>query len=78
MFIITLALIATVTLGYYWGRGFIKPIFTLMRGAEAIAAGRLDDRVAIGGHDEFHQLGEAFNGMADNLIKLKEDVRKQE
>ena len=34
--------------------------------------------MAIGGHDEFHQLGEAFNGMADNLIELKEDVRKQE
>ena len=78
VFIITLALIATVTLGYYWGQSFIKPIFTLMRGTEAIAAGRLDDRVAIGGHDEFHQLGEAFNGMADKLIELKEDVRKQE
>ena len=78
VFIITLALIATVTLGYYWGQSFIKPIFTLIRGTEAIAAGRLDDRVAIGGHDEFHQLGEAFNGMADKLIDLKEDVRKQE
>ena len=78
VFSITLALVATVTLGYYWGQSFIKPIFTLMRGTEAIAAGRLDDRVAIGGHDEFHQLGEAFNGMADKLIELKEDVRKQE
>ena len=78
VFIISLALIATVTLGYYWGQSFIKPIFALMRGTEAISAGRLDDRVAIGGHDEFHQLGEAFNGMADNLIELKADVRKQE
>ena len=78
VFIITLALIATVTLGYYWGQSFIKPIFTLRRGTEAIAAGRLDARVAIGGHDEFHQLGEVFNGMADKLIELKEDVRKRE
>ena len=79
LFIISLALIATVTLGYYWGQSFIKPIFTLIRGTQAIAAGRLDDRVAIGGHDEFHQLlGEAFNGMADKLIDLREDVRKQE
>ena len=78
VFIITLALIATVTLGYYWGQSFIKPIFTLIRGTEAIAAGRLDDRVAISGHDEFHQLGEAFNGIADKLIDLKENVRKQE
>ena len=76
--IISLALVATVTLGYYWGQSFIRPIFSLMRGTEAIAAGRLDDRVKIGGHDEFHQLGEAFNGMADKLVKLQDDVRKQE
>ena len=76
--IITLALFATVTLGYYWGHSFIRPIYSLMRGTESIAAGQLDNRVEIGGHDEFHQLGEAFNGMADKLGELKEDVRKQE
>ena len=76
--IITLALLATVTLGYYWGRSFITPIFTLMRGTQAIAAGRLDSRVEIGGQDEFQQLGDAFNGMADKLVELREDVRKQE
>ena len=42
--VITLALIATLTLGYYWGRSFIRPILALMRGTEAIAAGRLEDR----------------------------------
>ena len=78
MIIIALALVATITLGYYWGQSFIKPILALKRGTEAIAAGRLSDRVAIAGHDEFHQLGEAFNGMADKLIELKENVRKQE
>ena len=67
-----------VTLGYYWGQSFIRPIFTLIKGTQSIAEGQLDDRVTIGGHDEFHQLGEAFNGMADKLGQLKEDVRKQE
>ena len=78
LIIITLALVATVTLGYYWGQSFIRPIFTLIKGTQSIAEGQLDDRVTIGGHDEFHQLGEAFNGMADKLGQLKEDVRKQE
>ena len=78
VFIITLALFGTVVLGYYWGQSFIRPIFALMKGTEAIAAGRLKDRVDIGGRDEFHQLGEAFNGMADKLIELQDDVRKQE
>ena len=78
VFIITLALFGTVVLGYYWGQSFIRPIFALMKGTEAIAAGRLKDRVDIGGRDEFHQLGEAFNGMADKLVDLQDDVRKQE
>ena len=76
--VITLALLATVTLGYYWGRSFIRPIFALMQGTQAIAAGRLDNRVEIGGNDEFHELGDAFNGMADKLVELQDDVRKQE
>ena len=78
VFIITLALFGTVAPGYYWGQSFIRPIFALMKGTEAIAAGRLKDRVDIGGRDEFHQLGEAFNGMADKLVELQDDVRKQE
>ena len=76
--IITLALLTTVTLGYYWGRSFIRPIYALMRGTQAIAAGDLQNRVEIRGTDEFHQLGDAFNGMADKLVELQDDVRKQE
>ena len=76
--IISLALLATVGLGYYWGRSFITPIFSLMRGTQSIAEGRLDERVDIPGNDEFHQLGEAFNGMADKLVQLQDNVRKQE
>ncbi len=49
-----------------------------MRGTQSIAAGRLDERVSIAGTDEFHELGEAFNGMADKLVELQDDVRKQE
>ena len=76
--VIVLALIVTLTLGYYWGQSFIRSIFALMRGTEAIAAGDMDNRVTIGGHDEFNQLGTAFNGMADKLVGLQDDVRKQE
>ena len=76
--IIALALLATVTLGYFWGRSFIRPIFALKLGTQAIAAGRLDSRVEISGHDEFHELGDAFNGMADKLVELEESARKQE
>ena len=76
--VITVALLLTVALGYYWGRSFIRPILALTRGTEAIASGRLEERVDIGGTDEFHQLGESFNSMAVKLYELQEDVRRQE
>ena len=76
--VITVALLLTVVLGSYWARSFIRPILALTRGTEAIANGRLEERVAIGGTDEFHKLGESFNSMAVKLQKLQEDVRRQE
>ncbi len=76
--VIAVALLVTIALGYLWGRSFIRPIFALMRGTQAIAEGRLDERVRIGGKDEFHELGEAFNGMADRLVELQANVRRQE
>jgi signal transduction histidine kinase len=78
VFIIGLALLVTVTVGYFFGRSFIRPIFALMRGTHAVAEGRLDERVTITSRDEFKQLGDAFNSMADKLVELTEDVRKKE
>ncbi|MCM3879773.1 MAG: sensor histidine kinase [Vicinamibacterales bacterium] len=76
--IIGLALLVTVTVGYFFGRSFIRPIFELMRGTAAVGGGRLTERVKITSKDEFKQLGDAFNSMADKLVELTEDVRKKE
>jgi signal transduction histidine kinase len=76
--VIGIALLVTVTVGYFFGRSFIRPIFALMRGTNAVAAGRLNERVTITSKDEFRQLGDAFNRMADKLVELTEDVRKKE
>jgi HAMP domain-containing protein len=78
IFIIGVALLVTVGVGIFFGRSFIRPIFVLMRGTHAIAEGRLDERVKITSKDEFGQLGDAFNSMADKLVELTEDVRKKE
>jgi signal transduction histidine kinase len=75
---IVVALMAMLVLGYVWGRSFINPILALTRGTRALAAGRLEERVAIGSADELGQLGAAFNNMADRLVELQEDVRKKE
>ncbi len=75
---IGLALLGTVVLGWLWGRSFIQRIFALTKVTRAIADGRMDERVAISGQDEIRQLGDAFNSMADRLVELQENVRKQE
>ena len=75
---IALALLGTVVLGWLWGRSFIQRIFALTKVTRALAAGRMDERVTLSGQDEIQQLGDAFNSMADRLVELQEDVRKQE
>ncbi len=75
---IGLSLIFTVVLGWLWARSFITRIFALKAATQAIAEGRMDERVVITGSDEIHQLGDSFNAMADRLVELQEDVRKQE
>jgi signal transduction histidine kinase len=75
---ISLGLLAMVTIGYFWGRQFITPILTLEKGTQAVAAGQLESRVDIRTGDEFEVLGQAFNTMADRLIELQENLKRQE
>jgi signal transduction histidine kinase len=75
---ITAALFVMIAVGYVFGRSFINPILALQRGTHDIAAGQLDARVAIRRDDELGELGDAFNTMADRLVKLQEEVKRQE
>jgi len=75
---ISLALLIVVLVGLAWGRSLIGPITALIRGTEAVAEGRLNQRVQIESGGELGKLGEAFNSMTDRLVELQEDVRKQE
>jgi signal transduction histidine kinase len=75
---ISIALLVMVVVGYLFGRTLINPILVLKRATHAVAAGQLDARVDIRSRDEFGELGEAFNTMADRLVQLQEDVKRQE
>lgn len=77
-FAIAIALLATVVAGSWWGRSFIRRIFALTTVTEALAAGRMDARVNLTGRDEIAQLGRQFNTMADRLVELQDEIRKQE
>jgi signal transduction histidine kinase len=75
---IAMALLGTMVLGWLWGRSFIRRIFALTRVTRAIAEGHMDERVVLTGQDEIRQLGDAFNSMADRLVELQDEIRKQE
>jgi signal transduction histidine kinase len=75
---ISVALLGMITVGYFSGRQLLVPIHALQRGTQALAAGRLDARVVIRTSDEFRELGDAFNTMADRLVELQENVKRQE
>jgi signal transduction histidine kinase len=75
---ISLVLFLMILAGYLFGRQFITPILALQRGTQALAAGRLEERVDIRTGDEFAELGQAFNTMADKLVELQENIKRQE
>jgi signal transduction histidine kinase len=75
---IGLALLATVVAGSWWGRSFIRRIFALTKVTDALAAGQMEARVELTGRDEIAQLGTQFNAMADRLVELQNEIRKQE
>lgn len=77
-FAIGLALLATIAAGSWWGRSFIRRIFALTKVTDALAAGKMDARVRLRGRDEIAQLGTQFNAMADRLVELQDEIRKQE
>jgi len=72
------ALLVMIAAGYVFGRRFIAPIFALKRGTQALSEGKLETRVTIDSADEFGQLGASFNSMADRLVELQENVKRQE
>jgi two-component system cell cycle response regulator len=53
--------------GYVEGLAIVRTIGRFVSAAQSIARGRLDERVPVRTRDEFAQLGDAFNEMADEL-----------
>jgi signal transduction histidine kinase len=75
---ISIALLVMISVGYLFGRSFINPILELQRATRDVAAGHLNTRVNIRRSDEFGDLGDSFNTMADRLVELQEDVKRKE
>lgn len=78
LFIVVFAALASAA-GFVGGRRYIiEPIRELTSATRAFARGAWERRVGITSRDEFGELGDAFNSMAGDLEKLKEDIQRKE
>ena len=75
---VAFALLGNIAIGIAFGRSLLRPISDLLKGIDAIGRGHLDERVRIARDDEFRQLGDAFNSMADRLGTLQQAAIRQE
>jgi diguanylate cyclase (GGDEF)-like protein/PAS domain S-box-containing protein len=65
-------------LSIWLARATLRPLARLRRATHRLAEGDLDHRVDVGTHDEFDELGHAFNAMAEQLTDEREAVRSRE
>jgi diguanylate cyclase (GGDEF)-like protein len=72
---VSLLLVAVVA--YILGQSIVTNLRRLVAAARAIAEGRLTERVAVEGRDEFARLGEAFNDMAAQLDARLQDLEAE-
>jgi diguanylate cyclase (GGDEF)-like protein len=61
------SLLLVSAVAYFEGRSIVRTLRGLAEAANAIARGRLDERVPVRGRDEFALFAGAFNEMADQL-----------
>ncbi len=64
-----------LALSWFVTRRWLQPIDALSQGAQDIARGRLDTRVAVRGNDELAMLGQTFNSMAERLDTVEASRR---
>ncbi len=73
-----LVLLITGILFLYLRRHVIKPLYLLSDAAGKIAGGDLDTQVSIQSADEFGQLGQDFNNMAQNLARQHDQLKQSQ
>lgn len=76
--LIVSALLVMITLGIKGSNKIIEPLRELIKGTKELSKGSLNYRVKIDTEDEFKELGNAFNSMAQDLTELQEEIKQNE
>ena len=78
MFFLVMAPLLAGGVAVYLGRKVARPVALLHAGAERLAAGDLDTRIAVGGDDEFGDLARQFNTMVASLKEQQHRLLQSE
>lgn len=73
--LLSLSLVALVA--YLQGRAIVRTVGQLVYAANAVARGRLSERVPVRGRDELALLGTSFNDMAEQLQTRMEELERE-
>jgi two-component system sensor histidine kinase BaeS len=71
------AFVAALLLAGVLTRGIVAPVRRLTQAAQAVAAGDLDTRAPVQGHDEIADLAQTFNTMSASLQRAEQARRAQ-
>jgi serine phosphatase RsbU (regulator of sigma subunit) len=71
------ALLFSVALAVFIGRGITRSVHTLKDAAILVASGKTNVQVKLGSHDELESLGNAFNDMTEELSRARGAVQEQ-
>ena len=75
--LIALALaLGSIVLGYVIARNITRPLSALVRTAEAVTSGDLEQRTEVRTDDEVGRLAQAFNQMTEHLLRLYRTSRE--
>ncbi len=69
-----LTFLLAVGLSLHLGRRLKRPLDALVAGAQAVRAGQLDHRIPVGAGDEFDQVAQRFNDMAQEVQQHRESA----
>jgi signal transduction histidine kinase len=78
MFFLVIAPLLAGGVAVYLGRKVARPVALLHAGAERLAAGDLDTRIAVGSDDEFGDLARQFNTMVASLKEQQHRLLQSE
>lgn len=69
-----LTFVLAAVLSLHLGRRLKRPLDALVAGAQAVRAGQLDHRIPVGSGDEFDQVAQRFNEMAQEVQQHRESA----